>query len=326
MSWSLFEGSDRDQPATAAVLILGALAVLSFQDALVKFVAPHTSLWQFQILRALFNLSFVALILTMRRQLVLFLPRRPRAVAVRTVVMVTTMIFFFAGAPFLTLAEMGAGLYTYPIFNTALSWLILRERVGPWRIGAVFLAAVGALLIIRPAANDFSAVQLLPVAAGFFYAVNSILLRGPCRAESPLTLAAWVGLGFLVACGIGAVTVGTLDLSDDQRAAWPFLLNAWPGLTLFILGLAALASVCNVIGNVLIVKGYQSGELSWLAPFDYSYLILATFWGYVLFAELPDQIAIAGMSLIAVGGIMIAWRENSLKRRAGPTSSAGPMS
>ena len=74
------------------------------------------------------------------------------------------------------------------------------------------------------------------------------------------------------------------------------------------------------------VYPWFGGELSWLAPFDYSYLILATFWGYVLFAELPDQIAIAGMSLIAVGGIMIAWRENSLKRRAGPTSSAGPMS
>ena len=43
----------------------------------------------------------------------------------------------------------------------------------------------------------------------------------------------------------------------------------------------------NVVANLCLARAYQSAESSWLAPIDYSYLIFATFWGFVLFAEVP---------------------------------------
>lgn len=313
MRLNIFEGADEDRPAFAAILILAALTALSFQDGLVKFAAPYTSIWQFQIMRATFNLSWIVVVLALNYRLALLWPRNPGAVALRTIVMVTTMYFFFAGAPFLTLAEMGAGLYTYPVFNTILSLVFLKERVGPWRVAAITLSAIGALMIIRPGSTEFSLTNMLPVCAGFFYAVNSTILRLHCRSESPLTLTGWLGFGFLIFCSISAVTVAALPMAEETRAAWPFLLRPWPAISLFVLGLAAIASLCNVIGNVLIVKGYQSGELSWLAPFDYSYLIFAALWGYILFADRLEPGEILGMALIAAGGILTALRENRIR-------------
>jgi len=217
----------------AVGLILTALLFLSLQDGLVKFVSDQTSLWQFQIMAIM-----------------------------------GTMIFFFAGAPFLTLPEMGAGLYTYPVFMTVLSVIFLNEKVGVWRLTAVVLAALGAFLIFKPLGQSFHSAQILPILAGLFYSINAIILRKYCRSESPVTMATWASFGFLVMCTIGAIIIGLAPTSEASTASWPFILEAWPTLTFGVIGFALICAFCNVSGNVLIVKAYQSSELSRLAPVD----------------------------------------------------------
>jgi len=157
MKWSVFKGTQIDSPRVAFALILTALFFLSLQDGLVKFASATSS--------------------------------NPKAVIFRTAAIMGTMIFFFSGAPFLTLPEMGAGLYTYPIFMTVLSMIFLREKVGVWRLLAIILAATGAILIIRPSSQSFHAAQILPIFAGFFYSINAIILRKYCRDESPERMA-----------------------------------------------------------------------------------------------------------------------------------------
>ncbi len=309
MAWSVFKGTEIDSPKVAVALILSALFFLSLQDGLVKFSSATTSLWQFQIIRSLFNIALICVGLAIARNWTLLWPKQPKAVAWRTLAIMGTMIFFFAGAPFLTLSEMGAGLYTYPIFMTILSVIFLGEKVGAWRLLAIFLAALGALFIIRPTSQSFHIEQVLPICAGFFYAINATILRKYCRSESPVTMAVWASGGFLVICTIGLIAVSLAPIADETAATWPFLLTAWPTLTGFIIGLAAICAACNVTGNVLIVKAYQSAELSGLAPIDYTYLIFATFWGLVFFSDLPSGPTLIGMVLIALAGMLTAWRQ-----------------
>ena len=83
---------------------------------------------------------------------------------------------------------MAAGLYTYPLFVSLLATPMLGESVGKWRIGALIIGAVGAFFMLNPLADAFSLAQLLPIAAGFFYACNIIILRRYCRGETPLAL------------------------------------------------------------------------------------------------------------------------------------------
>jgi len=300
MKWSVFKGTQIDTPRVAVMLILAALFMLSLQDGLVKFAALTSSLWQFQILRSVANLILIFMGLAVMKGWHLLWPKNPIAVAWRTLTIMATMIFFFSGAPFLTLSEMGAGLYTYPIFMTILSVLFLNEKVGSWRLLAIFLAAIGAFLIIRPTSESFHAAQILPVFAGLFYSINTTILRKYCRSESPVTMAAWASFGFLGICTLGALLVSAAPISSE----------AWPTLTTSIVLLAGFCAFCNVTGNVLIVKAYQSAELSGLAPVDYSYLIFATFWGFVFFSDLPNLPTLLGMALIASAGIVTAWRQH----------------
>ncbi|MEM8792839.1 MAG: DMT family transporter [Pseudomonadota bacterium] len=308
------DGTSTDRPGLAAGLMLFALFTLGFQDGMIRVAAPDTSIWTFQTIRSISNLM---LILILARLLWGGLPRRPErmwAVVLRSLCLLTAMFCFFGGVEQLTLAEMAAGLYTFPIFVTILSWLILREQIGIQRISAVAIGAIGAVLILQPGSSDFSPIKLLPVGAGLSYAGVIILTRRWCRGESPVTLAMGVALAFGAAGTLGLFTLTLSPLPTEIQQTIPYLTRGWvtPSVDVFLIAL--LCSVLNLTSNIALAKAYQSAESSWLAPFDYSYLIFATLWGWVLFNDLPDGWMALGMALIAGAGIFTAWRENRRNR------------
>ena len=310
MTWrELLRPSERDRPATAIVFMLIGLAFLSFQDSWIKLASSETSFWQLQTLRSIFNMALLFVGTALVGRIGVLRPRRLRYVLLRSVFLAVTMIFFFSGAPFLSPAEMGAGLYTFPVFVTLLSGLVLGEKVGPLRLGAVAVAALGAILIVRPFEADFRAVQALPVGAGFFYACNVLTVRRYCRQESTFAMAFVVAIVFLLTSVIGIAALSLFPPEQQARIAWPFLFERWPVLGWSIIGMAFVASITNLLGNLSLVQAYQSAEPSWLAPIDYTYLAMAVVWGLILFGTVPDSLTIMGMILIAGAGLFTAWRE-----------------
>jgi len=314
---SILEGSDSDRPGLAAGLMLGALAVLSLQDSLVRLAGAETTLWQFQLLRSTGN---VLLLLLVARLVWGTAPKRPKrfwAVALRSFLLLAATMFFFGGVPRLTMAEMGAGLYTFPIFVTLLSAIVLREPVGPRRIGAVLAGALGAFLILKPGNAGFDWIKLLPVGAGLTYAGVVIVTRRYCRQESAVTLAFGVGVAYVGAALLGLALLWLFPFGPEAQQAAPYLARGWLPLEAAVLGLAVLCSVLNVGANLSLTMAYQNAESSWLAPFDYCYLVFVTLWGLAMFGDFPDASMLAGMALIAGAGAFTAWRERQLNRRAG---------
>jgi len=306
--------SERDRPALAVIFMLVGLGFLSFQDAWIKLSAESTSFWQIQTLRAIFNLTFLIVGAAFLGQLAVLRPKNIKLTLLRSGFLAITMIFFFSGSPFLSPAEMGAGLYTFPVFITLLSGPVLRERVGMLRYLAVAVAAIGAILIVRPFEAGFRPVQALPVVAGFFYACNVLVVRKHLRKESTFALAFAVAVVFLVMSLAGLLVLWIANPTAQTVAVWPFLLERWPDLTLWILVLAFVASATNLLGNLSLVQAYQSAEPSWLAPIDYCYLAMAVIWGMVLFRTPPEALTLLGMVLIAGAGLFTAWRERVKQR------------
>jgi drug/metabolite transporter (DMT)-like permease len=309
MKSSVFQSPTGDRPMFAMVLLLIGVFVLALQDSLVKLMSDQTSFWQFQTLRSIGNLCFAALLAYSSGNLRLIIPKKKKAVFLRAGFMTICMFCFFSGAPFLSVPQMAAGLYTYPLFVSLLAAPVLGEKVGPWRIGALIIGSCGALLVLSPWREEFTLLQMLPVCAGLFFAANILTIRKACREESPLALASAVSLTFL---GTGLVAITLLALFPAPKAledSMPFIAIGWPNLTMIVLGFAIFASVLNLTGNICLGRAYQTADSSWLAPLDFSYLLLAAIWSKLLFDVWPTGIAIAGMSLIAAAGILTGWRE-----------------
>lgn len=318
---SLFQHPSGDRPVAALTLLLIGVFALAFQDSLVKLMSSHTSFWQFQTLRSLGNLGFVAALAIGSGGIGLMLARNWRAVYLRAALLATCMFFFFSGAPYLTVAQMAAGLYTYPLFVSLLAAPVLGESVGPWRISALLIGAVGAAIILSPWDANFSAVQVLPIMAGFFYATNILTIRKACRNESPLALAAAAAITFIVIGAIGSTLLSLFPLSEELQASMPFVAIGWPELTLLVAGFALFTSVLNLTGNICLSRAYQTADASLLAPMDFSYLVFAAFWSRIIFGQWPTREAIVGMSLIGFAGIITAWRERVVSRRGQPPAA-----
>ena len=139
---SLFEHPQGDRPVVALALLLLGVFALALQDSLIKLMSADTSFWQFQTLRSIGNLSFIIILAMASGSLALIFPRNWRPVYLRAAFLTVCMFFFFAGAPYLTVPQMAAGLYTYPLFVSLLAGPVLGETVGPWRTN-VSSASIG---------------------------------------------------------------------------------------------------------------------------------------------------------------------------------------
>ena len=299
---------EADRPAFAASLMVGSLFLLGFQDALVKLLSDDLSLWQFQFLRASCN---IALLLLLARVLWGGLPPAPIrlwAVALRSLFLVGALILFFGGISVLSLAEIAAGLYVFPLFVAVLSALFLGEKVGPIRVGAIVAGFTGTLMILKPGTESFEWIGLLPVGAGFCYALSILTTRRLCRRENPATLSFAVGVTFLIVGGAGLL-LAEIAAPEGLAAEQPFLFTGWSHLSLWAAGIIVVCSILNLTANIGLAKAYQSAESSWLAPFDYSYLVFATFWGFAIYGHAPDVFSFAGMGLIAASGCFVALRQ-----------------
>ena len=313
---TLFSHPESDRPFAALGLVLTAVFVLAFQDSLVKLMSNQTSFWQFQTLRSSGNLSFIIILALSSGGIGIIFPKNWRPVYLRALFLMLCMFFFFAGAPFLSVAQMAAGLYTYPLFVSLLAAPVLGEVVGRWRIGALLFGAIGAALVLDPWNEDFSRVQLLPIIAGFFYAANILTIRRACRHESPLALAFAAAVGFIASGIAGIILLSYFPLSSELTVAMPFVAIGWPELTLIVFAFAMLASVLNLTGNLCLSRAYQTADASWLAPMDFTYLIFAAIWSRLIFDQWPSNQALLGMALIAGAGALTAWREQLVSTAA----------
>jgi drug/metabolite transporter (DMT)-like permease len=313
---SVFDGSSTDRPGMAAGLMTGGLFMLALQDAIIRIAGADTTLWQFHFMRSAGNLLLLLILARLVWGTPPRWPMRFGPVVARSLLLLAATLFFFGGVPRLTLAEMGAGLYTYPIFVTVLSAAVLRERVGIRRIAAVLVGALGAFMILQPGSAGFHWVKMLPVGAGFCYALMVIVTRRYCRQESPVTLTFGVGVAYICATGIGMIVLNIFPPGDAAVQAVPYLARGWLPLSWLLVALALTCSLLNAAGNMGLTMAYQNAESSWLAPIDYCYLIFAVLWGLVLFGEFPNIMMLAGMALIAGAGAFTAWRERRLKLAA----------
>ena len=84
-----------------------------------------------------------------------------------------------------------------------------------------------------------------------------------------------------------------------------FIGRATTGLVLALvtLGLLAAAGLTAVLGQMLIFLAYRAGDVQFVAPFYYSASLWSLIAGLVVFGQLPNTLALAGMALIVLAGV-----------------------
>ncbi|SFR42193.1 DMT family transporter [Litoreibacter janthinus] len=296
----------RHDPRQAAILAVFGMVSLSFIDNFVPVIARDIGLWQFHAYRSAMVLAAllpIAVLMGWRLQV-----RNWRAVAWRSFCISSAMILYFGAVASLPVAQVAAGLLTSPIFVLLISWGFYGAPIGRWRVLAVLLGFAGVMLVLRPSGGEVSALNFIPIGAGFLYALGAVATRQYCAKESEAVLVA----SFFAASGIwGALGLLALSGTATDPALDGFFgtgLQPWTAEA-FLWTMAQ--GVVSLIGIAALFRAYLLAEASHVAVFEYAFLIAAGIWGYVLWGQVPDALALLGMACIIGAGIVIIKRSGA---------------
>lgn len=217
--------------------------------------------------------------------------QRPMLALARGVLGASGMLCNFHALIHLPLATAISIQFARPLFVLLLAAVVLREWVSRRRTAVALVGFGGVLVIVRPGATMEPAMAIA-LAGGALIAGSIILLRILARHDDTVSL--------LFYSGIAGTTF----------TAVPALL-AWQAPTAAQWGLIVIVGVFGVAGQSCFMKGYAAGEASAMAPFDYTRLLFATLWGFLVFGQLPDAWTWVG-SAILLGA---TWYALHLQRR-----------
>ncbi len=297
-----------NQPGMAAVAVLGGMFTLGLTDNFVPFVSVEGSLGQFHIVR-----SLMALVLLWLAAAVWggsLWPRQVGRVMARNLFSAGAIMIYFGCLALMPIGIVVAGLYTAPIFVLVIRGLVQRQRIGPWRVLAALVGFAGTLLVIQPDPAAPDPLMFLPVLAGLLYAIGAVATRAWCEGEETAAISAGF---FVMLVAMGLVAVVALDwigvTAPEGAAGFP--LRTWTPLTWERTGWIGVQAVGGLVGNFLIFRGYQWGEASRVAIFEYSLLIFASLWALVIWGQGLNAVASLGMGLIIASGAVIALRSDT---------------
>ncbi len=222
----------------------------------------------------------------------------------RAIFGVGTMGAFFYALKLLPLADTVAICFVAPLIMCALSVPLLGEKIGPRRWAAIVVGFAGVIVIVQPTGAGFGLGAILALVSAFTYAVSINISRRISTTETSYSMLFWFSVFLLAGSGsvapIGWVTPHGNDI-----------------LVFCIMALG------GTLGQFLLTQAYRYGEISFLAPLEYSALIWAVLFGVVFWQEFPSAVVLIGSAIIVASNIYVVHRETRLHgRRRDPSIAA----
>ncbi len=206
------------------------------------------------------------------------------------------------------LAEANALSFTRTLWLVPLAAFMLREKMGPNRIGAAVAGFAGVLIMLHPGGKDggIGAPQLCMLASSLLFAFTVTGMKALTRDHPPSTLLYW-------SAALGVVF------------ALPLALFTWRWPTPGDLGLLCLMGVIATVNQACYIKGMQAADAAAMAPIDYTRLVFSAAAGFFLFGEVPQGLTLIGAGVVIASTLYITWREHELVERARRLGQQDPI-
>ena len=286
-------------------LIVLAVLFLSLGDAVIKGVSASLSLWQVYVVRGAIALPILfALLIVAGRRHGLW-PTSWRWVLLRSTLIASMWIAYYAALPLMSLSLAAAALYTAPLFIAIFSSVLLREAIGRVRWFGVAVGFAGVLVMLRPDTGAFSFVAFLPVLAASLYALAGIVTRNKCRDEHPMVMALNLNLVMFIIGVVATTYVSRRGGVESDGLTHPFLQRPWTTMEPPTWAAMVLLALIVVGVSPAVAKAYQTGPPVTIGTSENAYLVFAALWSIAFFAEPPDAATVAGMLLIVMAGWLV---------------------
>lgn len=278
-------GTSSNHAHGVALMALGFFC-FSASDTLTKLLTdtahPIQIVWARQA-----GLMCVVLYFVARRGLPVLKTARPALQLTRGALAVLAPLCLAVGLANVPLADAIAVTFVAPLIVIGLSAIFLGENVTRRQWIATLVGLAGALIIVRPGTGVFHPSVIFIFCTAIFFATRQVLGRALVRTDDALTTMAYTGI-----VGFAALSLTLPLVWQPPRTAQQAMIYA--GMALFA-----------AFGEIFTIRAVAMAEAAVVAPIQYTTMLWATVFGWLIFAHLPDGWTWTGSAIIAASGIYI---------------------
>ena len=279
---------------TRGILWMSAsVVVFIFNDALIKLAAETAPAVQVIGLRGAFATLWCLLVLLAtggwRRMKTIAHP----AVFTRGLLEAAAALTYLVALSHTPFAIGTAVNLSTPFFLAVLAVVILKEDVRWRRWTAIAVGFVGVLMVIQPRPGDVNAWTWLVVGASLLGAIRDVLGRY-VPAHVPTSVMSFWSAAAVAILGLGLT-----------------LVEGWHPLSTRGLMLLIAASLLLAAGYQFLMQALRSkAEFAVLGSLRYASVLWALVIGYVVWGNVPNELALAGIVVIVTSGLYILKRQS----------------
>jgi drug/metabolite transporter (DMT)-like permease len=280
----------REQVSHAIILMIGATIVFAISSALSKWLVATYPIGEVLFSRSFISLLVCALIIMPRTGLAVFETKRLPHHAMRTLSQALSQTCLMIAFSLMPLAGAIAINFSAPLFTVLLSMLLLKEKVGFARWGALLVGFAGVLIVTNPGAGTFQIGALFALANAIIYGSVTAAVRGMTATESAETLTLWqlvLITGFFTCLLPLGITAPTL----------------WDA------GLILTNGALNGIGQYWWTRSLHMAPASSVSPFLYLMLVWTMLIGFVVWGDVPTTSLVIGSAIVVGSGLFLLLRE-----------------
>ena len=205
------------------------------------------------------------------------------------------MLLGFSALQYIPLEQIKAISFITPIIVVVLSVIFLKEKIYLIRIGALVIGLVGVFVILRPGIVSINIGAYMVLCSCSIWSVVVIITKFAARVDSAFTILSY------------QYTIVTI-------LSLPIALYFWQSPSSQTIIYLIFAGIAGTIVHLCINTAYKLTELSVLQPVNFSRLLIASLFGFIIFDEVPDIWTIIGGLIIFSSILIITYRETYLKK------------
>ena len=278
----------------AIILNLSAWVMLPIMDGFAKYLSSTLPVLQITWSRYFFTVVIVLPIMLVFFRKNLTWTEKPKLQLIRGLLLFCANILFFYSISIISLAKALTLAFIAPLIVTALSPVLLGEKVGFRRWAAVITGFIGSLIVIRPGFVEINLASIAALGTGVLYGFYLIVTRKLHNSDSPLLT--------LLLTGVVGVIIGSMIMPTVWVQP---TITEW--YMMFAIGFFAS------IGHLFLILSLKYADASKLAPFSYFEIVTNIIIGYFFFNHFPDYWHLLGLCIIISSGIYIFRREMQKK-------------
>jgi S-adenosylmethionine uptake transporter len=279
-----------------AMMLLGVL-LFAMNDTVGKWLLGAYTVGQLMLVRSVAGLCVMAPSIRRAGPGAFRRAPRPGLQLLRAAFSTLEASLFFWGVSTLPLAEVMTYYMAGPIYVTALSPLLLGERVGWRRWTAVVAGFGGVVLALHPSPGSISPGAVCALLGSFSYALFLVATRKLAGVPGTVLMTGQL----VTSLAFGGALVLALGWTPPGAADFALML---------LLGVGSLG------GNLCVNQSLRLAPATAVVPYQYTMILWGMLFGYVFFGEVVGALTLAGAGIIVVSGLFLFLREQHLRSRA----------